>query len=380
MGEKSKLALINSYEGLCPDQFTRTQETRRCGSVQLDETTIDYVLTDHLALQAVECLQFIQDYNLDSDHKPLLLTTTLQPSQCGYRTTKPPRKRRIKFEGRSDRLHEAFEDRCEPDMVRLCSKFQNLPASLTQANIDDCATELTEALTSSAEQHYGVKHVGPYTKSWFDAEVKSLFNIKNLARRVLLASEKWLRREHHSAEKHHQDALAVFKKTKRLLRSLIRAKHRSRQRRTFAEIERASGNSKLYWSLWKKKTQGVSKDILPETVRNENGDLELDPAKVKRIWANYIRRLGSEPNIVGELKDTGDRAEFDDPFAKKIADYVRMSLSPNGSLPELVNPITWAEVHSAISHLPNGKNAGPDHIPNEILRLAGLGLKLCLRC
>ena len=122
----------------------------------------------------------------------------------------------------------------------------------------------------------------------------------------------------------------------------------------------------------------MSKDTLPETVRDENGDLEMDPVKVKRIWANYIRRLGSEPTIGGELQDTSDRAEFDDPFAKKIADFVRMSLSPNGSLPELVNPITWAEVHSAISRLPNGKNAGPDLIPNEILRLAGLGFEVVL--
>ena len=102
--------------------------------------------------------------------------------------------------------------------------------------------------------------------------------------------------------------------------------------------------------------------MLPETVRNEKGDLKLDPVKVKHIWANYIRRLGSEPNIV--LKDTGDRAEFDDPFAKKVADYVRKSLSPNGSLSE-----------GEPNHL-----GGIDHIPNEILRLAGLGLKLCLRC
>lgn len=380
MGEESNLALINSYKGLCPDQFTRRQETRRCGSLQLDDTTIDYVLTDYLALQAVVCLEFIQNDNLDSDHKPLLLTTTLQGYQRDYTAgiIKPLCKRRIKFEGRSDQLHAAFEDRCEPDMVRLCSKFQNLPASLTQMNIDDCATELTEALASSAELHYGVKHVGPHTKPWFDAEVKSLFNIKNLARRVLLVSEKWRRCGHQSAERHHQDALAVFKKTKRLLRSLIRAKHRSRQRRTFAEIERASGNSKLYWSLWKKKTQGVSEDTLPETVRNENGGLELDPGKVKGIWANYIRRLGSEPKIGGELKDSSDRAEFDDPFAEKIADYVRASLSPNGTLPELVNPISWAEVHSAILRLPNGKNAGPDHIPNEILRLAGLGFEVVL--
>jgi hypothetical protein len=44
----------------------------------------------------------------------------------------------------------------------------------------------------------------------------------------------------------------------------------------------------------------------------------------------------------------------------------------------LNNPITWEEVHAAIRRLPNNKNPGPDHIPGEILRVAGLGFEVAL--
>ena len=265
---------------------TRVKELLRAGVLHTDQTTIDYVLADHLTLRGITNLEFIHDANLDSDHKVLLLSTRWRYHRVSRPTTlNRALKRKLKFEGRSDSLHSEFESRCEPEMVRLCAMFRSLPGDASQAVIDDCATALTDTISKTAEQHYGVKWQGKSTKTWFDAEIKALFNIKDLARRVLLASEAWRRTEHsthlrQNVNNQFQRAHDIFKRTKRLLRSTIRAKRRAKDRHTFDEIEQAHGRSKLYWSLWKRKANGVSKDTLPDTVRNEDGVLEADPIKV----------------------------------------------------------------------------------------------------
>ena len=69
---------------------------------------------------------------------------------------------------------------------------------------------------------------------------------------------------------------------------------------------------------------------------------------------------------------------FDDSFAQHIADYVRKTIAPDGTIIELADPIVWEEIHAAVRHLPSNKNPGPDLISGEILRVAGLGFEVAL--
>ena len=132
--EKSSLALVNSYEHLCTHEYTRVQEVLRASVLHTDQTTIDYVLADHLTLRGITNLEFIHDANLDSDHKVLLLSTRWRYHRVNRSTTlNRTLKRKLKFEGRSDSLHSEFESRCEPEMVRLCAMLRSLPLSPTKS-------------------------------------------------------------------------------------------------------------------------------------------------------------------------------------------------------------------------------------------------------
>ena len=82
--------------------------------------------------------------------------------------------------------------------------------------------------------------------------------------------------------------------------------------------------------------------------------------------------------------DCGDHAQhgsskFNDDFARQVLYELRnAACDADGTVPELENPITWEEVHAAIRSIRNGKHPGPDGIPGELLRLAGLGFEAVL--
>ena len=54
--------------------------------------------------------------------------------------------------------------------------------------MDTRASRLASALHNSAARHFGVKLVGPLSRSWFDSEIAFLFKIKKLARDTLDAA------------------------------------------------------------------------------------------------------------------------------------------------------------------------------------------------
>ena len=102
----------------------------------------------------------------------------------------------------------------------------------------------------------------------------------------------------------------------------------------------------------------MDKDPLPMSVADIKGNIVTDPLLVLDTWKKYCEKLGCDG---GGSADQGDRAQTpeaqrDSERAALILDEVRrLSLSQDGSLPELSRPVTWEEVHAAIQGMHAGK-------------------------
>ena len=230
-------------------------------------------------------------------------------------------------------------------------------------NVEVMNFALDLALQTAAQGHFGVKLVGKQSKPWYDAEVRRLFRLKKYARAVLEAAPR-----DSQAAILARDALNDSKKT---LKYVIRAKRRAKERAACLEIERAMGNSKLFWAKWKARTRGSNAAPAGASVLDRDGKVVCDPLRTLQIWREYTVELGRKTPLDGS-------SGFDDVFAREILAQLQQSLAVGGEIPELTNPILWEEVHNAIRKLAAGKTPGPDGIDRELLRCAGLGFELVL--
>ena len=66
------LVVVNSLDEICSGKFTRVMQCVRDGAVCLDQTTIDYALTNLCNEDSAVSLTILEDSMLDSDHRPML--------------------------------------------------------------------------------------------------------------------------------------------------------------------------------------------------------------------------------------------------------------------------------------------------------------------
>ena len=236
--DENVLTMVNSLSAIVNGEFTRVQLATRDGITSWDKTTIDYVLIDKTNASRALNLSFLEDNDLDSDHKVVKFVVQIG-STPSVSHKAAPLKKSYMIRGCSESKYAAFEDVCEPLMVDVCARARQSTV-LSQAEIDAQAESLHQALSAAAQKHFGTKLVGSNTKAWFDFEIKALFELKKLAREVMLVAKL------HSAATLNQ-ARAVLKQAKRVLRSRIRTKKKQSERACFDEIERAQGQSKLFW-------------------------------------------------------------------------------------------------------------------------------------
>ena len=117
---------------------------------------------------------------------------------------------------------------------------------------------------------------------------------------------------------------------------------------------------------------------LPDAALDANGQLVTDQAAVLRVWRGFYERLG-RADVIPDVGDRASASRFDDDFARQIVERLRERvLDPRGDLPELSKAIDWAELYAALLASPDGKATGPDHVPYELLRHAGIGAAIAL--
>ena len=363
------LVIINALD-VCEGSFTRVEERERT----VIETTVDYMIIDSQCEERAVNMTIVEDADLDSDHRPLILGLEWPVGPINVIAPKAALKRRYKINGSAPKILNSFEGVVEPMMVDLDVQIKSPQAPHDQMSIDQCVKDLVLALDSAAQDHFGVKLVGPKSKPWFDSEVASMFRSKVAARVAL---------NNLTSSGADPGLVALARQTlsdvKSNLKVLVRAKSKARERSAHYEIERAQGTSKLFWSRWKARVGQLSTRGGPSAIRDSDGTVTTDPIKVLKAWKDYTESLGKEEPIYSHTERIGcDASRYDDDFATAILSELRASLDQDGSLSELESPITWEEVHTAVRHLKPGKSPGPDGLPNELLRVAGLGFEIVL--
>jgi hypothetical protein len=151
-------------------------------------------------------------------------------------------------------------------------------------------------------------------------------------------------------------------------------------RQAYRLIEHAEGQSKLFWSRWHSRAGASSRDKAPKVVLDAVGSSVTDPTAALKVWREYVVRLSQDHDIDGDHAEVPNVKEhvYNQAFARKIKADLQRSLSSAGTLPELSRPIVWEEIHAAVRLLVPGSAAGPDELPADLLRLAGMSFVLAL--
>ena len=161
--DDTALSMVNSLEGVCVGEFSRTQVVRRRGLEYTNRTTIDYVLVDDIC--NVTRLEFLDVDDLDSDHKPLLLKLRVGRDDCGRvlpaPPSLPPKQRTYKLHNRPLSVSNSFETCCEDFMTDFMATAGWGKSSCTQEYIDQRVSDLTSSLHAAAATHFGEKKRPP---------------------------------------------------------------------------------------------------------------------------------------------------------------------------------------------------------------------------
>ena len=268
----------------------------------------------------------------------------------------------------------SYQELCEKQMVGWLAEFENAvgtgspTAGDQQQKIADSGlSSFLKALNKAAEA--GKKRIGRASRSFVDKDVVMLLRERKQAICEL--------REVPQGESHAQERLALIYVKERLRRA-IRKKKAEAEVKMFRKIE-GSDASCLLWNRWHARTKALAgSGSLPDAALDANGQLVTDQAAVLRVWRGFYERLG-RADVIPDVGDRASASRFDDDFARQIVERLRERvLDPRGDLPELTKAIDWAELYAVLLASPDGKATGPDHVPYELLRHAGIGAAIAL--
>ena len=370
--------VVNSLQ-LCEGQFT----TKRILKGKKVHTTIDYCLVPQEVQDKVSKLQLVEHSGLESDHYPLLLDLDWQHGGGG-RGGRAPRADRVRYKihDMSDADWNEYEDVLEDTVVPVVSEAlddieemeadgMGIPRVTKQEIGDKLCSTLTEAVRIAASQAVGVKKQRADTKPWFDPEMRQVYQQCKSAQAQLCAARK--QGDHATIVR----ALGKARWAGRRAKAVARSKRQRAQRRDARIIERWARKSKLWWAARKshaRKRQGGQSQL--DSVRDKDGKLVTQVVGVLKVWRDYVYTLGKEDQIPDEVDEDSSASPFDDLFAKLVQRQLREAdqLKRVG-VREIDRPISFDEVHDTFRHLPNGKAAGPDGIPAELIRHGGIAFE-----
>ena len=380
--KENSLTIVNSMD-ICSGEFTRVQDVIIDGLARTNRTTIDYVLVPSLEESSVLAMQICDESDLDSDHRPVVVTLSWDRLNTTRLKTKPTTHRKWKVHETRPAAWSAYEDMCERQFVPWIAAAETIkedspPSQLQQKSKQNLADALAitfrDGLEAAAEQGVGSKLVSKRSKPWVDRKLSSLFKLRSLTSSLCSFAR------HCAVDAITNSTKALHGHVKRLVRSTVRSNRIASDLRDIRSIEAAPHGSKLFWTKWKARVRSLGKSGTPECVIDPDGKLVTEPLKVLRVWKDFVQNLGKEAIIAA---DPGDRASnddspYDDGFAQHILDSLKACRDDQGVVTELDTAITWHEVHAAVRALSNGKCPGTDGIPPELLFNGGIALELAL--
>jgi len=360
--ETNDLKIINFDQSLCNGQFSRE---RKFGT-GVQRSTIDYILMDEDHAHQVQEMKICDEphYRLGSDHKPLKLDVTW------FTAPNSPRNDPSRF-----RTPTWNVDRCSPEdwenfkdeLQKQLDVWRQQHAQLLESGRSDetiCtnSTALLElAVKRAAAETIGARYVYPKKyKPWIDAAILSMIHQRD---DLLALCKEEMRANGGSSE----EALLYREKYQRqcrVVRNAIRSKKREVRARQHAKLEQATG--KQVWRQLRSMLDRPRASL--EVIRRPDNTLASTHEEKIIEVKSYFERLGKD------LKPAGT---FDDAFAAQIKSDV--SLHEEDSIahdphPVLDVKIERKEIRRVLLNLKSGKAAGPDRIPNELLKHGGEAL------
>jgi endonuclease/exonuclease/phosphatase family metal-dependent hydrolase len=361
LADSNSLEIINFDRRRCSGHFTRE---RKYGT-DMQRSTIDYVMVDSSHSCLVKKLSILDEpkVRLGSDHKPLLVDLNM----------KRPCPMPILGDNRTFRGLAWNVDRCSPEdwenyrselQPRLEAWHKNHEVLLasgldTQSVSDQSTARLELAIKEAAAAAVGARYVYPRKhKPWIDSAILSMIHHRD---DLLALSNEEMRANGGTS----QEAIRIreeYQRQCRAVRSAIRKKKRKVRSRQYDELQQKSGRQ-----LWQQlRSMFDSRPLTsPEVINRPGGSPAVThDEKMGEIRAHF-ERLGTDNAVAGK---------FDEEFAAQVRlealahDEESINLEPHAILD---SDIERKEVHRILLNVKSGKAAGPDRIPNELLKHGG---------
>jgi len=357
----SGMLLVNAMGGICRGGPTRVQVQEK----GIQQSTLDYVMCSPSLATNISSLVIDTD-QMDSDHRPLFLTLN------GLTVEKPARTS-------TREVWDISNIPCPPDdwsWVMACreqfGKWIGEAGGIIRA-LEACNVEsqriadildwsFQKALDEVAAVHLGTKHIRIRPTPGLDAATKLLVQQRQTAQDlmwVVLGNPDATTADKVTARKQYVSASNAVKSAAMRRRELS-------ELALFRDVEAKQGNSKLFWSNFKRLKGTTRTDKSPPPVaENDEGEVVTDPLEVLKVWRKFSAAIAS-----ANLEGTEEEGKYDDEYKRQVEDRLELLTRARLHHPILDRPITTKEVWVAVRKMKLGKAPGEDGILTDILKTA----------
>jgi len=289
-----------------------THVSRSSGSQTAPDVTLAHAsIVDRISVNKLQ--------GIGSDHIPILIT---YQDHIPRVNSKPSFKWKLK-----DANWASFRTEVE----------RNIPSNYEKKmNVNKLEKKLRRAILKAAGKHIGKKKITENTKSYLTQEVKEEIKKRNALRRTVKDNrEEWIQ-------------------SCRKVSEMIRAEKEVRWKQYVEELDKTSNTKRIFQTV-----RAIDGKVLP---KKDNEVLEIDGTA-------YISDKDKAEQFAKTYRTFSKlKARKSD---RRIKRTIRKAHKASRDLEESENDITMNEVLRAIREASNGKAAGKDDIPYEMLKHLG---------
>ena len=228
-------------------------------------------------------------------------------------------------------------------------------------NIDLTYAKLVSGLQSAAEKCVRKRSFKRYLKPFWSTILENLHKSMTQTRNLWIISG----RPRYGIEYFN------YKENKRIFRHKMRLAANEYEINEYERIDKlAEVDQKGFWKIMNSK-RSKKQNLNSTNEMKFNDVMEKDPDKILNGWCEYFRNLYSFSND----------NNFDDDFRITVENDVSGYLESsdiNCTSHHLTNAVTYGELASIISSLPNEKSASSDNLTYEHIKYGGKALTECL--
>jgi len=126
------------------------------------------------------------------------------------------------------------------------------------------------------------------------------------------------------------------------------------------------GELKRFWTMLKQRRGYFESKSTPVAVVDESGELQSGK-QAADVWSRLYSKIGNERDEADEKIQQS--SPFDSNFRANVEKKLRDLMRTLPANPELDLPISYAEIEHALTLMKTYAAAGPDQLPNSLLRL-----------